>query len=42
MPMYRMVAMADAAAAPPAESTYVAGEMRFAATVSAEYDLVVQ
>ena len=42
MPMYRMVAMADAAAAPPAESTYAAGEMRFAATVSAEYDLVVQ
>ena len=42
MPMYRMVAMADAAPAPPAESTYVAGEMRFAATVSAEYDLVVQ
>ena len=42
MPMYRMAAMADAAAAPPAESTYAAGEMKFAATVSAEYDLVIQ
>ena len=42
MPMYRMTALAEAAAAPPAESTYAAGEMRFAATVSAEYDLVVQ
>jgi hypothetical protein len=42
MPMYRMAAMADAAAAPPAESTYTAGEMTFSATVSAEYDLTVQ
>ena len=42
MPMYRMAAMAEAAAAPPAESTYAAGEMKFAATVSAEYDLVIQ
>ena len=42
MPMYRMAAMADAAAAPPAESTYAAGEMKFAATVAAEYDLVIQ
>ena len=42
MPMYRMAAMADVAAAPPAESTYAAGEMKFAATVSAEYDLVIQ
>jgi hypothetical protein len=37
-----MAAMADVAAAPPAESTYAAGEMKFAATVSAEYDLVIQ
>ena len=42
MPMYRMAAMAEAAAAPPAESTYAAGEMKFAATVAAEYDLVIQ
>ena len=42
MPMYRMAAMADAAAAPPAESTYATGEMKFSATVSAEYDLIVQ
>lgn len=42
MPMYRrdaMVAMA-AAPAPPAE-TYQAADMKFSATVSAEYDLVV-
>jgi uncharacterized protein len=42
MPMYRMsAAMADAAAPPP-EATYQASDMKFAASVSAEYDLVVQ
>jgi uncharacterized protein YggE len=42
MPMYRMAA--DMAAAPPPqpEATYQTGEMTFNATVSAEYDLVVQ
>ena len=41
MPMYRMAAdMAVAAAPPPA--TYQAADMKFAASVSAEYDLVVQ
>jgi len=41
MPMYRMsAAMADAAAPP--EATYQAGDMKFTANVSAEYDLVVQ
>ncbi len=42
MPMYRMAA--DMAAAPPPrpEETYQAAEMTFNATVSAEYDLVVQ
>jgi len=41
MPMYRQaVAMADVAAAPPAE-TYQPGEMKFSAMVSAEYDLLV-
>jgi len=41
MPMYRRsVAMAaDVAAAPPAE-TYQAAEMKFTASVSAEYDLI--
>ena len=43
MPMYRQtMVMADmAAAAPPPEATYQAGEMKFSANVSAEYDLVV-
>jgi uncharacterized protein len=43
MPMYRSkMVMADAAAAPPApEASYQAGEMKFNANVSAEYDLVV-
>jgi uncharacterized protein YggE len=41
MPMYRMAADM-AAAAPRPEATYQAGDMKFAATVSAEYDLVVQ
>jgi hypothetical protein len=43
MPMYRRtMAMADMAAAPPApEATYQAGEMKFSASVSAEYDLLV-
>jgi uncharacterized protein YggE len=42
MPMYRRaVAMADMAAAAPApEATYQAGEMKFSANVSAEYDLL--
>jgi hypothetical protein len=42
MPMYRRgpMAMADAAAAPP-EETYQPGEMKFSATVNAEYDLLV-
>jgi uncharacterized protein YggE len=40
VPMYRQrVAMADAAA--PAEATYQPGEMKFTASVNAEYDLVV-
>ena len=44
MPMYRRtMAMADMAAAPPApEATYQAGEMKFSANVSAEYDLLVE
>jgi uncharacterized protein len=43
MPMYRSkMVMADAAAAPPAaEGSYAAGEMKFNASVSAEYDLIV-
>jgi uncharacterized protein YggE len=42
MPMYRRGAMmmADAAAAPPAE-TYQPGEMKFSAAVNIEYDLLV-
>lgn len=42
MPMYRRgpMAMADHAAAPPAE-TYQPGEMKFSAMVNAEYDLSV-
>jgi uncharacterized protein YggE len=42
MPMYRRgpMVMADAAAAAPAE-TYQPGEMKFSATVNAEYDLLV-
>jgi len=42
MPMYRMAADMAAAAPPRPEATYQAGEMTFNATVSAEYDLVVQ
>ena len=41
VPMYRQrVAMADAAMAP--EASYQAGEMRFTASVNAEYDLLVK
>jgi uncharacterized protein len=42
VPMYRRgpMVMADAAAAPPAE-TYQPGDMKFSATVNAEYDLLV-
>jgi uncharacterized protein YggE len=41
MPMYRAAGvMADAAAAPSPEATYVPGEMRFNANVSAEFDLL--
>ncbi len=42
MPMYRRgpMVMADTAAAAPAE-TYQPGEMKFSATVNAEYDLLV-
>ena len=41
MPMFRaQVAMADAAAPPP-EATYQPGEMKFSASVNAEYDLLV-
>jgi uncharacterized protein YggE len=32
--------MADAAAAPAPEATYQPGEMKFSASVAAEYDLV--
>jgi uncharacterized protein YggE len=41
--MYRSkMVMADAAAAPPApEASYQPGEMKFSASVSAEYDLLV-
>jgi hypothetical protein len=40
--MYRTkMVMSDAAAAPPPEGSYDAGEMRFEAGVSAQYDLVV-
>jgi uncharacterized protein YggE len=43
MPMYRAkMVMSDAAAAPPApEGSYDAGEMKFDASVSAQYDLIV-
>jgi hypothetical protein len=43
IPMYRSkMVMADAAAAPPApEASYQPGEMKFSASVSAEYDLLV-
>jgi hypothetical protein len=43
-PMYRRkMVMSDVAAAPPApEGSYDAGEMRFDASVSVEYDLIVQ
>jgi uncharacterized protein len=43
MPMYRSkMVMADAAAAPPAlEGSYEPGQMKFNASVSVEYDLVV-
>lgn len=41
VPMYRrQVAMADAAMAP--EASYQAGEMKFTASVNAEYDLLVK
>jgi uncharacterized protein len=40
MPMYRMAA--DMAAAPRPEATYQAADMTFAASVSAEYDLLVK
>jgi uncharacterized protein YggE len=41
VPMYRSsMVMADAAAAPPPEATYRPGEMKFTASVSAEYDLL--
>lgn len=41
VPMFRrQVAMADAAMAP--EASYQAGEMRFSASVNAEYDLLVR
>ena len=42
MPMYRMAAADMAAAPPPPDATYQAGEMTFAARVSAEYDLVIK
>jgi hypothetical protein len=41
MPMYRMAADMAVAAAPP-EATYQAADMKFSATVAAEYDLVIQ
>jgi hypothetical protein len=42
VPVYRSkMIMADAAAAPPPEASYKPGDMKFTATVSAEYDLVV-
>jgi uncharacterized protein YggE len=44
MPMYRRsMVMADAVAAapPPPEETYQTGDMKFSASVSAEYDLLV-
>ena len=42
MPIYRArMASADMAAAPAPEATYQASEMKFSASVSAEYDLVV-
>jgi uncharacterized protein YggE len=41
MPMYRVhAAMAEAAAPPPPEASYQPGEMKFSASVNAEYDLV--
>jgi uncharacterized protein YggE len=41
MPMYRVrAAMADAAPPPSAEDTYQSGEMKFNATVNAEYELI--
>lgn len=42
VPLYRQrVAMADMAAAAPAEASYQTGDMKFSASVAAEYDLVV-
>jgi uncharacterized protein YggE len=42
MPMYRRsMAMADAVAAAPPAETYQTGDMKFSASVSAEYDLLV-
>jgi hypothetical protein len=41
VPLYRSkMVMADAAAAPAPEATYQPGEMKFSATVAAEYDLL--
>ncbi|MCJ7453105.1 MAG: SIMPL domain-containing protein [Steroidobacteraceae bacterium] len=40
MPMYRMAAADMPAGAPPAETTYQAGDMTFTARVSVEYELV--
>jgi uncharacterized protein YggE len=41
IPMYRVhAAMADSAAPAPPEATYVAGEMKFNANASVEYDLI--
>ena len=42
MPMFRMAASDMAAAAPPPEASYQAGDMTFASQVSAEYDLVIR
>jgi uncharacterized protein YggE len=40
--MYRSkMVMADAAAPPAPEASYQPGEMKFSASVSAEYDLLV-
>jgi hypothetical protein len=42
LPMYRSkMVMADAAAAPPPEASYRPGDMKFTASVNAEFDLLV-
>jgi uncharacterized protein YggE len=42
VPLYRQrVAMMDAAASAPAEASYQAGDMKFSASVAAEYDLAM-